>query len=685
MFFLTNKGGAMIAMKVLARNISKYREERGLTISGMAEKCGIAKSTLSTLESGGGNPTIETLWAIANTLDVPFGVLVSPPETDKKTSVSIDVTSMPMLTHHVGSSIKLIERTDDDPEIEVYSVEFDTGYYQESKAHPVGVTEKVTVISGTLLVGQFDKPHLLRAGETYSFKADMPHIYQATDTAVKAIIIIEYPVKTTLSGPSVKYLDWPENTSEWEGVNCVLERLLMEVSNGLSSQILRFRKCIESPTNAKVKLRNVVTTIMDTDQQYKWPLIWFVDTDKQRPYLSLLPTHFTNAFKISVRNQHDSLFDNAVALANLAESPYKDTLSEDSILHFLNHKTWILNLLAHEALMQYDKIALPEKIVHQINKLNQQHERINDQSFSSRINVDHYDAYELLHPAYARQVVAVAEDIIENLNVDDVIESIDIGSGPGIPLVMLHELIKKIKTIATEPDDTAFECLINNITKTDSIKPSKLSYLDINDMDSSFSLITSFGSSHYFNTAFMLQKSMRLLKKDGLLCIADKFLNSFNTSCERNISLIKHHSSYILDRIKNIDNFYSYNSLLGDEFALYEIIKREISIALVEAESHLDVQAVNRCRDLYITIKKMNLQKISSSIIGAYLRFFWLEIQSMIAGFDYEVERKTYPSRICELANLVGFKLLKHRKVFSSSCGDEFSSGTHVFTFQKQY
>src|SRR5699024_11251271 len=45
----------------------------------LARRAGIAKSTLSQLESGTGNPSVETLWGLAVALDTPFSRLVDPP------------------------------------------------------------------------------------------------------------------------------------------------------------------------------------------------------------------------------------------------------------------------------------------------------------------------------------------------------------------------------------------------------------------------------------------------------------------------------------------------------------------------------------------------------------------------------------------------------------------------------
>lgn len=60
-------------------SIRRERERTGLSMTELAKRAGIAKSTLSQLESGTGNPSVETLWALGVALDVPFSRLVDPP------------------------------------------------------------------------------------------------------------------------------------------------------------------------------------------------------------------------------------------------------------------------------------------------------------------------------------------------------------------------------------------------------------------------------------------------------------------------------------------------------------------------------------------------------------------------------------------------------------------------------
>uniref|UniRef100_UPI0013B3B296 helix-turn-helix domain-containing protein n=1 Tax=Nonomuraea lactucae TaxID=2249762 RepID=UPI0013B3B296 len=64
---------------LIAAAIRRERDRAGLSLSELAKRAGLAKSTLSQLEAGAGNPGVETLWAIAAALGVPFSRLVDPP------------------------------------------------------------------------------------------------------------------------------------------------------------------------------------------------------------------------------------------------------------------------------------------------------------------------------------------------------------------------------------------------------------------------------------------------------------------------------------------------------------------------------------------------------------------------------------------------------------------------------
>src|SRR3954465_10640011 len=59
--------------------LRRERERVGVSIAELARRAGVAKSTLSQLESGTGNPSVETLWALAVALDTHSAGVPRPP------------------------------------------------------------------------------------------------------------------------------------------------------------------------------------------------------------------------------------------------------------------------------------------------------------------------------------------------------------------------------------------------------------------------------------------------------------------------------------------------------------------------------------------------------------------------------------------------------------------------------
>jgi transcriptional regulator with XRE-family HTH domain len=67
---------------LVSLSLRRERARAGLSLTELARQAGIAKSTLSQLESGSGNPSLETLWALGTALGVPLSRLIDPPPRD---------------------------------------------------------------------------------------------------------------------------------------------------------------------------------------------------------------------------------------------------------------------------------------------------------------------------------------------------------------------------------------------------------------------------------------------------------------------------------------------------------------------------------------------------------------------------------------------------------------------------
>jgi transcriptional regulator with XRE-family HTH domain len=64
--------------KLVGRNFSRLRREKGLTQEQVEERSGFSQQYLSSLERGRRNPTVITLYELAQALDVDHVDLVKP-------------------------------------------------------------------------------------------------------------------------------------------------------------------------------------------------------------------------------------------------------------------------------------------------------------------------------------------------------------------------------------------------------------------------------------------------------------------------------------------------------------------------------------------------------------------------------------------------------------------------------
>ncbi|MFF3440715.1 helix-turn-helix domain-containing protein [Streptosporangium sp. NPDC002721] len=177
----------------IGRRIRGLREERGISLSALARAAGVGKATLSGLENGTRNPTLETLWAITAELGVPLAMAVgTPPPVDADGSGRTEGVPVVHGTAVEGTLLQVFE--DEKVTYELYRLVIRAGTTQVSPAHHEGVTEHVTVFAGTLSAGPAGAPLRAGPGEHVSWRSDVPHAYTVLgDQDVHASLLIRYP------------------------------------------------------------------------------------------------------------------------------------------------------------------------------------------------------------------------------------------------------------------------------------------------------------------------------------------------------------------------------------------------------------------------------------------------------------------------------------------------------------
>ncbi|HEV7752943.1 MAG TPA: XRE family transcriptional regulator [Baekduia sp.] len=175
-------------VKVVGTNLRRLRTLDGRSLSDLARASGVAKATLSALEGGRGNPTLETLSALAAALQVPMGDLITAADPEPVTVVRNDEgTDIP----GTANDLRLIARFTPGGTVEVYEAQWPKRSTRNAGGHGPGTREHVFITRGGLRVGPLGREVGLAGGDYATFAADEPHIYEAR-AGTRALLLMQW-------------------------------------------------------------------------------------------------------------------------------------------------------------------------------------------------------------------------------------------------------------------------------------------------------------------------------------------------------------------------------------------------------------------------------------------------------------------------------------------------------------
>jgi len=173
----------------IARALRRERERAGLSVSELARRAAVSKATVSQLEGGAGNPSVETLWAIATALGVPFSVFVE----DRRAGPQIIRAADRPGIRSAESPYEALLLAAGSPQArsDLYLIRAELGAPRRSLPHGPGTTEHVVLVSGRALVGPSDAPFELQPGDYLRYAGDEPHVFEALAAETSAILVSE--------------------------------------------------------------------------------------------------------------------------------------------------------------------------------------------------------------------------------------------------------------------------------------------------------------------------------------------------------------------------------------------------------------------------------------------------------------------------------------------------------------
>jgi transcriptional regulator with XRE-family HTH domain len=175
----------------LAVNLRRLRIARHLSLSELARVTSMSKATLSGIENGRGNPTVETLALLAGALHVSIADLLEEAQLGEVRIVRAAQTDPQpfegMGRRQLDTAIELHGSLD------IFELALPARHVHEMISRSAGSRQGVLVLHGKLIVGPVERISELTVGDYISFPADTPHVYEAGRTPARALITAYTP------------------------------------------------------------------------------------------------------------------------------------------------------------------------------------------------------------------------------------------------------------------------------------------------------------------------------------------------------------------------------------------------------------------------------------------------------------------------------------------------------------
>jgi transcriptional regulator with XRE-family HTH domain len=160
--------------KFLAENIISLRKTRGHSQGDLAKLANLPRSTVTYLESGSANPSLNNLIKISKSLGVKMEELLSIPHLGVQHFTQDDLK-----IEKKSQGKVLIQKilTDPIPGMDIDKLELGARSSYKGVTHIKGTKEYFTCISGQITIYVDGEKYDLKSGEVLSFPGDLNHSY----------------------------------------------------------------------------------------------------------------------------------------------------------------------------------------------------------------------------------------------------------------------------------------------------------------------------------------------------------------------------------------------------------------------------------------------------------------------------------------------------------------------------
>jgi transcriptional regulator with XRE-family HTH domain len=207
----------------IGRRLAAYRSERGLRVAELAREIGVTPSLISQIERGQSRPSVSTLFALAQALDVPVDAFFrEPAAASLATDARAGQAQPPPASAPPPAEARYVVRQGNratidieggvrwerlTPETMAHLDFFELVYGPGAESNPTLYshpgTEMVLMLSGSLDITVGFETHRLAPSDSMRFPSSLPHRYaNPGQTEARAVTVIMYDCPADGAAPA---------------------------------------------------------------------------------------------------------------------------------------------------------------------------------------------------------------------------------------------------------------------------------------------------------------------------------------------------------------------------------------------------------------------------------------------------------------------------------------------------
>jgi transcriptional regulator with XRE-family HTH domain len=185
------KISAIDLRSALAVNLARMRAEHGWTLRDLAARADVSKALLSKIETGDGNPAMETLFRIASALGCSMSELLEV-EIAELAVVRAD-EGRAIASEHGELVTRVIFAMGAFRRAEIAEFTMVPNVRSEWRGRSdYGLTEFAVVLEGSVRAGVVGDTRLLGPGDAISFRHGAENIYESLGEGARMICVVAY-------------------------------------------------------------------------------------------------------------------------------------------------------------------------------------------------------------------------------------------------------------------------------------------------------------------------------------------------------------------------------------------------------------------------------------------------------------------------------------------------------------